>query len=410
MASSESRLLSGVRILDLTSVIMGPYATHMLADLGADVIKIEAPTGDTARLHPPFGAPGITGAFLNLNRNKRSVVLDLKSPGGKLALDKLLETADVIVHNLRAPVMERLGFTYEHCRSIKSDIVYCAAYGFGADGPYGPKPAYDDLIQAGSGFAALSIPITDAASYAPSVIFDKISGLAISNAILAGLFDRERTGEGQDIEVPMFETAIEFNLMETFAGAAFEPAKGKPGYPRIQVRERKPFRTADGFACIMPYSDKNWQDFFTFIGRDELVGDPRFLALGERSSHFPFLYGLIEECATRHTTSEWVEFCDRANIPCMPVIDLADIGHDPHIKAVGLFETVEHPHAGKYHSIRRPASYSAAPFELRYHAPMLGEHSREVLVEAGFSEAEIREALGEPEQESAGQASLARTR
>jgi crotonobetainyl-CoA:carnitine CoA-transferase CaiB-like acyl-CoA transferase len=393
MSAPQSRLLSDVRILDLTSVIMGPYATHMLADLGADVIKIEAPSGDTARLHPPYGAPGITGAFLNLNRNKRSVVLDLKSQAGKRALDKLLETADVIVHNLRAPVMERLGFGYERCRAIKPDIVYCAAYGFGADGPYGPKPAYDDLIQAASGFAALSTPIIDAPSYAPSVIFDKISGLAISNAILAGLFDRQRTGEGQEIEVPMFETAIEFNLMETFAGAAFDPPLGKPGYPRIQVRERKPFRTADGFACIMPYSDKNWQDFFAFVGRQDLIGDPRFLLLSERSSRFPFLYGLIAETAPRHTTDEWVEFCDDANIPCMPVIDLADIGNDPHIKAVGLFETVEHPHAGRYHSIRRPASYSAAPFELRYHAPMLGQHSREVLVEAGLSESEISDAL-----------------
>ena len=400
MTTPQNRLLSGVRIIDLTSVIMGPYATHILADLGADVIKVEPPTGDTARQHPPLGAPGITGAFLNLNRNKRSVVLDLKSEAGKRALDKLLETADVIVHNLRAPVMKRLGFDYEHCRTIKPDIVYCAAYGFGADGPYGPKPAYDDLIQAASGFAALSIPITDEASYAPSVIFDKISGLAISNAILAGLFDGQRTGEGQEIEVPMFETAIEFNLMETFAGAAFEPALGKPGYARIQVRERKPYRTADGFACIMPYSDKNWQDFFAFIGRDDLIDDPRFLFLGERSAHFPFLYGLVEEAAPRHTTEEWVSFCDEANIPCMPVIDLAEIGSDPHIQAVKLFETVEHPHAGKYHSIRRPSSYSAADFELRYHAPLLGEHSREVLIEAGLPEREIDEAIG-PERQSA---------
>ncbi|WP_281417190.1 CoA transferase [Sphingobium phenoxybenzoativorans] len=250
-------------------------------------------------------------------------------------------------------------------------------------------------MQAASGFAALSIPITDAPSYAPSVICDKISGLAISNAILAGLFDRQRTGEGQEIEVPMFETAIEFNLMETFAGAAFEPPLGKPGYARIQVRERKPFRTADGFACIMPYSDKNWQDFFAFIGRHDLIGDARFLLLSERSSWFPFLYGLIAEAAPLHTTDEWVAFCDEANIPCMPVIDLADIGDDPHVKAVGLFETVEHPYAGKYHSIRRPASYSAAPFELRYHAPMLGQHSREVLLEAGLTESEISDALCE---------------
>ncbi|MBW4332322.1 CoA transferase [Stakelama sp. CBK3Z-3] len=378
---SQNRLLEGVRILDLTTVIMGPYATHILADLGADVIKIEPPAGDSARQHPPHGAPGLPGIFMNLNRNKRSVVLDLKTPEGRHALDRLIATCDVLVHNLRAHVMERLGFDYQHCSSIKPDIIYCAAYGFGAAGPYGSLPAYDDLIQAASGFSALSTPITGSPSYAPAVIFDKISGQAIANAILAALFDRARTGLGQDIEVPMFETAIEFNLMEAFAGAAFVPPKGKPGYTRIQIPERRPFRTADGYACIMPYSDANWQDFFTFAGRSELIGDPRYMRLEDRSSQFSFLYGLIEQTAPLHSTEEWRVFCGVHNIPFMPMIDLENIFDDPHVREVGLFETVEHPHAGAYRAIQRPTRYGSADFELKRHAPLLGEHTEEVLAD-----------------------------
>lgn len=394
MKANAKPLLNGIRILDLTTVIMGPFATHILGDLGADIVKIEPPEGDSTRTYPPHGAPGITGSFLNLNRNKRSVVLDLKEAPAKRALNRLIKTADVIVHNLRAPVMERLGFDYDHCRSIKSDIVYCAAYGFGAGGPYAAKPAYDDIIQAASGFAALALPVGGAPAYAPAVLFDKLVGQAIANAILAGLYHRERTGEGQAIEVPMFETAIEFNLMESFSGAAFEPPKGRPGYGRLSSPERRPFQTSDGYACILPYSDRNWQDFFLFIGRPDLAEDQRFIRMRERSAHFPYLYAIIREEAVKRTTAEWISFCDKFNIPCMPVIDLIDIHHDKHVEEVGLFMTVEHPHAGLYRSIRRPTSYGAADFELRYHAPLLGEHSREVLEEAGLDNCEIDAVLG----------------
>jgi crotonobetainyl-CoA:carnitine CoA-transferase CaiB-like acyl-CoA transferase len=386
-------LLSGVRILDLTTVIMGPFATHILADLGADVIKVEPPEGDSMRSHPPHGARGITGSFLNLNRNKRSVVLDLKSDAGRNAFELLLESAEVVVHNLRAPVMARLGFDYARCKAIKPDIIYCAAYGFSAQGPYAAKPAYDDMIQAASGFAALATPIAGSPNYAPSVICDKLVGQAVANAILAALFHRERTGEGQEIEVPMFETAIEFNLMEAFSGAAFQPRKGPPGYARISMPERRPFRTADGYACILPYSDRNWQDFFAFVGRHDLLDDPRFLRLADRSAHFPFLYSVIHEEAPKRSTAQWIDFCDGANIPCMPVIDLADIEDDQHVKAVGLFAAAKHPHAGEYRLIRRPASFSAAEFELRHHAPLLGEHSRSVLEEAGLAEEALDAAL-----------------
>ena len=246
--------LDGIRVLDLTSVIMGPFATRILGDLGADVIKIETPEGDALR-----AAKGarISAILLNLYRNKRSVVLDLKSPDGRAALDALIPTADVFVHNLRPQVMQRLGFTYEHVRALRPDIVYCGAYGFGADGPYGEKAAYDDLIQAAAGYASTAIPVTGEPAYASAVICDKLAGQAIAYSILAALLHRERGGGGQSIEVPMFETAIDFNLVEGFGGAVYEPPRGKPGYPRIQTRERRPFRTADGYACISPYSGKN---------------------------------------------------------------------------------------------------------------------------------------------------------
>jgi crotonobetainyl-CoA:carnitine CoA-transferase CaiB-like acyl-CoA transferase len=379
--AKKRQMLEGIRILDLTSVVMGPFATRILADLGADVIKIESPEGDSTRAYAPHGAPGISGIFLNLNRNKRGIVLDLKTPEGKNTLERMLATADVFVHSLRAPVIRRLGFDYDACRRFKPSLVYCSAFGFGAEGPYSAKPAYDDMIQAGSGYAALSIPLTGEASYAPSVICDKLAGQAVANAILAGLFHRERTGEGQAIEVPMFETAIDFHLVENFSAAAWSPPRGRPGHSRLQSRNRRPFRTADGYACILPYSDGNWRDFFRFIGRDDLANDARFATLGARAEYFDFLYGIIAEVAPSHSTQEWIMFCDPVNIPCMPVIDLADIDEDVHVKAVKLFETVDHPHAGPYKSIRRTTRFGASDFEVRYHAPLLGEHTQEILAE-----------------------------
>jgi crotonobetainyl-CoA:carnitine CoA-transferase CaiB-like acyl-CoA transferase len=386
---STTQILSGIRILDLTTIIMGPFASRILADMGADVIKIEPPAGDSVRAHRPHLTNDISGMFLNLNRNKRSIVLDLKDENDRTVFEKLIATSDVFLHNLRAPVMARLGFDYNRCRAIKSDIIYCAAYGFGADGPYAAKPAYDDLIQAASGFAALFEEITGEARYAPSVIFDKVAGQAITTAILGALVHRLRTNQGQAIEVPMFEVSIDFNLVENFGGAAFVPPRGSVGYPRIKLRERRPFATSDGYACILPYSDRNWRDFFTFAGRDDLLADPRFQTIVQRQDHFETLYAAIRDVAPRHSTAEWLEFCDRMDIPCMPVIGIADIFADAHVKAVGLFETVDHPAGGTYRAIRSPIKFSASPFRIHRHAPGLGEHTAEILAELGMFEQEV---------------------
>lgn len=377
--------LAGVRVIDLTSVIMGPYATHILADMGADVVKVEPPEGDSFRHYRPARHAGMSGSFLNLHRNKRGIVLDLKRPAAREALDLLIRSADVLVHNLRPRAARRLRLDYESVRTCREDIVYCGAYGFGADGPYGDKAAYDDLIQAGSGLAGLYASVHGEPQYCPTVICDKIAGQAIAYAVLGALFHRARGGGGQAIEVPMFETAIEFMLVEHYGGGAFDPPLGPIGFQRLLSRQRKPYRTADGHACILPYSDQNWRDFFDFIGRPELSEDPRFRTLPERVEHIDALYRLVEEAARARTTGQWVEFCDWVSIPCMPVLDLNALQDDVHVRAVGLFEQAQHPSEGDYRPLRSPVRFSATPYTLRSHAPALGEHTREVLAELGLS-------------------------
>jgi crotonobetainyl-CoA:carnitine CoA-transferase CaiB-like acyl-CoA transferase len=385
--------LTGVRVLDLTSVIMGPFATHILADMGADVIKIESPEGDSLRHYEPQRHPGMAGNILNLHRNKRGIVLDLKRAEGRHALNRLIETADAFVHNLRPKAIAGLGYAYEQVREIKPDIVYCGAYGFGAKGPYRDKPAYDDLIQAGSGITALFGEVHGEPAYVPTVICDKLAGQAIAYAMLGALFQRARGGGGQAIEVPMLETTIELALAEHMFGFAFVPALSPPGFKRLMSRARKPYRTLDGYACILPYSDRNWQDFYAFTGRTEFSDDARFRTLSDRVHSIDVLYSMVEEEAAKRPTQEWVKFCDRANIPCMPVLSLKDLPDDPHVKAVGLFGEAEHPTEGRYRTVRSPVSFSAAPFRVRRHAPRLGEHTAEVLREAGLPAAEIEAVL-----------------
>ncbi len=375
--------LGGVRVLDLTNVIMGPFATHVLADLGADVIKIESPEGDSFRGYRPNRNAGMSGSFLHLNRNKRSLVLDLNKPSERQSLNALIQTADVFVHSLRLKTIKKLGFGYDEVRALKPDIIYCGAYGFGEKGPYRDKAAYDDIIQAGSGLAALHIASRGEPVFIPTALCDKLSGQAAACAIMAALFQRERGGGGQAIEVPMFETAVEFTYIEHLMGFAFEPPLGPPGFARIVSRSRKPFRSKDGFVCILPYSDQNWKDFFDFIGRSELKEDIRFHRLADRVLHIDFLYDTIEAAAPDRTTAEWIERCDRMSIPCMPVLSLQDLPDDEHLKAVGMFGQAEHPSEGRYKTIRNPVTFSSGEFRVRRHAPRLGEHTTEILREIG---------------------------
>ena len=387
--NTPASALDGIRVIDLTSVIMGPFGTRILADMGADVIKVEPPEGDSFRRYGPQRSQGMGGSVLNLHRNKRSIVLDLKDAGGREALNGLIESADVVVHNLRPRSARSLGLDWPTLQARRPQLIVCAARGFGQEGPYCEKPAYDDLIQAGSGFAVLNQELYGEPRYAPTAWCDKIAGQAIAYAVLGALVHRLRGGGGQEVEVPMFETAVDFMLVEHFSAGAFEPPMGRIGFPRQLTPQRKPYRTADGWACILPYSDRNWRDFFIFIGRKDLLAEPDFADMAKRSARIGELYGLLEDEAAQRSTAEWVAFCDGVGIPCMPLLGLEDLRNDAHLRAVKLLSIQEHPSEGAYQGVRSPLRFSATPYQLRRHAPRRGEHTAEVLRELGFEEDEI---------------------
>ena len=384
--------LEGLRIVDLTTVVLGPYATRILADLGADVIKVETLGGDQTRHYKPLKHEGMAGYFINLNRNKRSISVDLKAPEGMAVLKRLLSGAHAFIHNMRQQAADRLGLSYEGVRSLNPEIVYCAAVGFGSAGPYSGRAAYDDVIQAGSGLAGLHAMVHGEPAFAPTVLCDKITGHTVAYAVMAALLQQARGGGGQAVEVPMLETAAEFALVEHLHGATFEPPLGEIGFKRVLSKYRKPFRTRDGYMCILPYSDANWGDFFRFTGRTEFLGDARFRVLADRVQHIDVLYSLVEQEAPRFGNAEWQAFCDRVSIPCMPVKSLDEVLHDEHLAAVDMFPMHEHPTEGAYRVVRSPVQF-AQPFQVRHHAPRLGEDSVGVLEEAGFSSAEIERLL-----------------
>ncbi|MDE0205930.1 MAG: CoA transferase, partial [Candidatus Tectomicrobia bacterium] len=367
--------LDGIRVIDVTTVLLGPYATQMLGDMGADVIKVEAPpTGDIARDMGTARRPGMGGIYLNANRNKRSLALDLKQETGRDVLRRLIPTADVFVHNMRPQAIERLGFGYAAVSALKQDVVYVGAYGFGQDGPYRAKPAYDDAIQAASGLASMFRRQDGEARYVPSTIADKIVGLTLSQAVAMALVHKERTGEGQFVEVPMLETMVAFNLAEHLDGCAYEPPESSLGYERVMTPARRPFPTRDGHVCILPYSDKHWRAFFAAAGRPELMEEPRFATYRARVTSVDDLYAFVSSVTPQKTTAEWVAACEEMQIPCMPVLDLDDLMEDEHLRAVGMFEKHRHPSEGDTLLVRSPVKYSRSPSSIRRHAPRFGEH------------------------------------
>jgi crotonobetainyl-CoA:carnitine CoA-transferase CaiB-like acyl-CoA transferase len=383
--------LAGIRIVDLTSVIFGPYGTQNLGDMGADVIKIEAPDGDIARWLVPMRTPGMAGIFMNTNRNKRSVVLDLKQTEGRAALLKIVAGADVFVHNLRPQAIAKLKLTYDDMKSVNPKLLYCNAWGFGRRGPYAERPAYDDVIQAMSGIAELSrLQSGGAPALAPTIMADKTSGMFLTNAILLGIVHRLRTGEGQEIEVPMFESMVSFIMAEHLAGQVFEPPvatnNGTMGYDRVLAPDRKPSRTADGFMTVLPYTNKHWVSFFAAAGRPEIARDPRFSSVVERSKNVRDLYALVAELMPAHTTARWLEILADADIPHVAVKSLEELLADPHLEEVGFWRSYEHPTEGTLRTTDVPLQLSASPGNpLRRMPPRLGEQTREVLLEAGYA-------------------------
>lgn len=394
--SAERRgALDGVRVIDLTSVVLGPYATQTLGDMGADVIKVEGHDGDILRHVAPTKTPAMGAVFLNANRNKRGVALDLKSPDGRDALLKLAATADVFIQSMRPQAIQRLNLGYDALAAVKPDIIYCSTWGFSSDGPYGALPAYDDVIQGMSGLADLPRRRSGAApEFAPTVIADKVSGLTAYAAIATALFHRERTGQGQNIEVPMFETMVAFNLVEHLAGHAYAEPIGEMGYNRALAPERRPYKTADGFIAVLPYSDRHWRSFFEAIGAAQSADDPRFANASERSRHVRLLYAMIAEAMPAKTTFEWLETFGRADVPAVPVNTLEDLKVDPHLEEVRFFETYDHPSEGPVITTAVPVKYAATPGDAcRLPPPRLGEHTREVLLEAGLAEAEVADLI-----------------
>src|SRR5215831_19517952 len=366
--------LAGIKVLDLTTVVLGPLATQILGDLGAEVIKVEAPQGDIMRYAGPARHREMGHVFLNLNRNKRSLVLDLKHPGAAPVMLALAAQSDVLMHNMRPPAMARLCFDYNRLREINPRLVYCSAQGYGQDGPLADRPAFDDIIQGGSGLVALEMATGGEARFVPTLIGDKTVGLTMVYAVMAALLQRERTGEGQAVEVPMLETMTAFVMAEHMGGLTFEPLIGEPGYSRMLAPDRRPHRTADGHICILPYTDRHWRDFFRIAGRPELADDPRLADAQTRSRHVAELYAVITECVRDGLTAYWLEKLKAADIPSGPVNPLAGLPADEHLSVVDMFPTAEHPTEGSIRIVRPPVRFSEADCTLRRPAPRLGEH------------------------------------
>nr|WP_306455572.1 CoA transferase [Sphingopyxis sp. JAI108] len=384
--------LTGIRVLDLTSVVLGPVATQILGDHGADIIKIEATTGDMMRANGAARNLGMSSIFLAINRNKRSLAVDLKTDEGRRIALEIAASVDIVIHNMRVPAMERLGLGYEAVKAVNPEVIYCAATGFGQDGPDRNKPAFDDIIQAACGLVGLVGAASGRPEYTPSLVADKLAGVAVSGAVLAALVHKARTGEGQYVEVPMYETLVEFVLAEHMGGMAFEPPAGPAGYARILSGGRRPSRTADGYVAMLPYSPKHWADLFAHLGHAAVLEE---CDIGDRfkvNSAVRMLYDRLNEITPARTTDEWLSICEELDIPATRIYNIEDLPDHPHLKAVGMFETMDHPSEGKTRFVRPAARFERTPMSVRLPAPSLGQHSRAVLDDLGYS-AEVIEKL-----------------
>ena len=373
--------LDGVRVVDLTTVVSGPYGTLLLADYGADVVKVEAPTGDLARDLGPRVNPGMGAVFLSCNRGKRSVVLDLKSANGRAQLKHLADWADVVVHNMRRDAAERCGADPATLTAGHPELVHCAIVGFGVQGPYADLPAYDDTVQAVSGIAGAQEWMTGEPTYAANAMADKVAGITAAFAIAAALRKREIDGTGSVIEVPMAELLASFGLVEHLWGRTFVPPRGEARYPRISSPVRRPFPTRDGHLAAVVYTDRDWARFFAMIGRPELTDDPRYATLHDRTERLDELYGLVAEHLARDTTAVWFERFTAAGIPSVPYNRVDDLFDDPHFLAVGLLEAVDHPSEGPILQCPTPVTFDGERGVNARPAPQLGADTEALLAE-----------------------------
>jgi crotonobetainyl-CoA:carnitine CoA-transferase CaiB-like acyl-CoA transferase len=379
--------LAGVKILDLTHVVLGPLATQILGDMGADVMKVESPEGDINRQTGPGRNPGMGALYLNINRNKRSIALDLKRPGAADILRRMVAGADVLVHNMRDRAARSLGLDADSLRAVNPRLVHCSASGFGNAGPYADRPAFDEIIQGACGLAAAEGRTDGGRRFSPALVADKTTGLTLAYAVLAGLFARERSGEGQVVEVPMLETMVHFTMVDQMAGLTFDPPVGPGGHARSA--QRRIFGTRDGHVAALPYTDRHWRAFFEATGRPELAGDPRCADAATRLRHMDWLLGLVAEALAGMTTAEALGRLGSLDIPCTRVNSLEEALDDPHVTAVGLVGRVDHPSEGTIRAVRSPVVFNGAASPLGRPAPRLGEHGEEILREHGLTDSEI---------------------
>ncbi|MBC8006514.1 MAG: CoA transferase [Prolixibacteraceae bacterium] len=379
--------LEGVKVLDLTTVVMGPFATQILAELGADVIKIESHEGDNMRHPGPMKNAGMGYMFLGLNRGKRGIVLDLKKPEGRAALMRLITDADVLIYNVRPQAMARLGLSYEDVSQINPRLLYVGAYGYSQKGPYAAKAAYDDLIQGISGVPWLVSQTGANPNYAPVNLADRLTGLHAVYTVTAALFQRSRSGRGQSIEVPMFESVAHFVLGDHLAGFSWDPPEGGGGYQRLLAR--KPYPTSDGYLCVLVYNDKQWKSFLSAIGRPELMQDRRYATQASRALNIRDIYAFLADLFRTRTTDEWMALLESIDIPVARMNSVEDAVSDRHLNESGFFYMEDHPSEGSMRSMRTPTNWSESQPGTPRPAPRLGEHSAEVLREVGYSDAEI---------------------
>lgn len=375
--------LTGIRVIDASNFVFGPVATQILADMGAEVIKVEPPEGDPMRLIGAAKHPKMASFFLNLNRNKQSVVLDLKTVQGLSTFKELLETADVFVHNMRPEAAKRLGISYEDLSALNPKLVYAVALGFHPDGQYANRPAYDDVIQGLSGLAGLNARMGGEPQFMPMLFADKLCGVYLSSAVSMALFQRERTGLGQQVQVPMFETVASFNLLDHLADGAFvaQPEQNKKGlgYGRVLSQFHRPLKTKDGYICLVANTDAQWHRLFKLFEREDLATDKRFRTIGDRVLHVAELYGIAAQCLLKSTTQSWLTLFQANDIPASPSNDLDDLLSDPHLNEVGFFHSYEHKSEGSLRTIKTPMIFSEGVDAPIKDAPRLGEHTEDIL-------------------------------
>jgi crotonobetainyl-CoA:carnitine CoA-transferase CaiB-like acyl-CoA transferase len=387
--------LEGIRIVDLSTVVLGPWASQMLGDMGADVIKIETPAGDLTREIGQGRNPKMASLFMATNRNKRSLVLDLTKEEGREALFRVVGTADVFLHNMRPKVAKKFGMNQEKFTGAFPKLIFVAAYGFRGEGPMADNPAYDDIIQAASGLSDLQSVASPGGEprFVPTIIADKTTSFQVVSSILAALFHRERSGEGQAIEVPMFESLVDFIMVEHLFGAGFEPPIANMGYSRLLNKMRKPYATKDGHLAVLPYTDDNWRKLFEISGRQDLNNDPRFADLATRMKHSEEIYQILNDIIATRTTAEWQHDLGFANVPVQKVNSKEDLLNDEQLLASGFWKFINHPTEGLLRMTDPPARFTKTPSTIRFPQPLLGQQSEEILNEAGYSREQIEDFL-----------------